>query len=209
LTDTTNTSKSDTNILVPRSLFDRSNLLLNTQSSSLSTNTFNKSKQIPNNNNNNSTNNNNNAKLFPTTIPTSNTPQPNLKARQLYTTSSSATSINQIPASNQPSISTTTILPGQRPVQVLPQSNNLINEINTLQQKQVGTVQISSTDYRHVRAVSQQHQTTTANTSSASTNIQVRPPNYQRSQSQVCNSLFALNKVQILRDLTVLLTECN
>ncbi|CAF4898061.1 unnamed protein product, partial [Rotaria magnacalcarata] len=71
-------------ILVPRSLFDRSNLLLNTQSSSLSTNTFNKSKQIPNNNNNNSTNNNNNAKLFPTTIPTSNTPQPNLKARQLY-----------------------------------------------------------------------------------------------------------------------------
>ncbi|CAF5003835.1 unnamed protein product, partial [Rotaria socialis] len=110
--------------------------------------------------------------------------QSNIVQSRTNTTSSSATSINQIPASNQPSISTTTILPGQRPVQVLPPNNNLINETNTLQQKQVGTVQISSTDYRHVRAVHQQHQTATANTSSASTNIQVRPPNYQRSQSQ-------------------------
>lgn len=75
-------SKSDTNILVPRSLFDRSNLLLNTQSSSLSTNTLNKSKQIPNNNNNN------NNKIFPPTI---STPQANIKARQLYVNNGTTT----------------------------------------------------------------------------------------------------------------------
>jgi hypothetical protein len=73
-------SKSDTNILVPSSLFDRSNLLLNTQSSSLSTNTLNKSKQISNNNNN---------KLFPPTIST--TPQANIKARQLYVNNGTTT----------------------------------------------------------------------------------------------------------------------
>jgi len=71
-------SKSDTSILVPRSLFDRSNLLLNTQSSSLSTNTLNKSKQITNNN-----------KLFPQTITT--TPQANIKARQLYVNNGTTT----------------------------------------------------------------------------------------------------------------------
>jgi hypothetical protein len=76
--DTTNTSKSETNILVPRSLFDRSNLLLNTQSSSLSTNTLNKSKQISNNNN----------KIFPSTI---STPQANIKARQLYVNNGTTT----------------------------------------------------------------------------------------------------------------------
>ena len=64
-------------------------------------------------------------------------------------------------------------------------------------------MQISSTDYRHVRAVPQQHQTTATNTSTASNNIQVRPPNYQRSQSQVCISLFSLNCLQILLDLNV------
>jgi hypothetical protein len=79
LMDTTNTSKSETNILVPRSLFDRSNLLLNTQSSSLSTNTLNKSKQISNNNNN---------KIFPSTI---STPQANIKARQLYVNNGTTT----------------------------------------------------------------------------------------------------------------------
>jgi hypothetical protein len=70
-------SKSDTNILVPRSLFDRSNLLLNTQSSSLSTNALNKSKQPSNNN-----------KIFPSTIPTS---QVNIKARQLYVNNGTTT----------------------------------------------------------------------------------------------------------------------
>ncbi|CAF1240413.1 unnamed protein product [Adineta steineri] len=78
LADTTNMSKSDTNILVPRSLFDRSNLLLNTQSSALSTNTLNKSKQALNNNNNNSN------KIFPSNISSPVTPQANIKARQLY-----------------------------------------------------------------------------------------------------------------------------
>jgi hypothetical protein len=77
LVDTTNMSKSDTNILVPRSLFDRSNLLLNTQSSSLSTNTLNKSKQLSNNN-----------KIFPSTI---STPQTNIKARQLYVNNGTTT----------------------------------------------------------------------------------------------------------------------
>ena len=81
LADTTNMSKSDTNILVPRSLFDRSNLLLNTQSSSLSTNTLNKSKQMPNNNN----------KIFPSTVPTPLTPQANIKARQLYVNNGTTT----------------------------------------------------------------------------------------------------------------------
>jgi len=80
LADATNMSKSDTNILVPRSLFDRSNLLLNTQSTSLSTNTFNKSKQISNHNNNN--------KLFPGALATSPS---NLKARQLYVNNGPAT----------------------------------------------------------------------------------------------------------------------
>jgi hypothetical protein len=73
-------SKSDTNILVPRSLFDRSNLLLNTQSSSLSTNTLNKSKQMLNNN-----------KIFPPTAPTPLTPQANIKARQLYVNNGTTT----------------------------------------------------------------------------------------------------------------------
>jgi hypothetical protein len=81
LVDTTNISKSDTNILVPRSLFDRSNLLLNTQSSSLSTNTLNKSKQISNNNNNNN-------KIFSSNI---STPQANIKARQLYVNNGTTT----------------------------------------------------------------------------------------------------------------------
>jgi hypothetical protein len=80
LADTTNMSKSDTNILVPRSLFDRSNLLLNTQSSSLSTNTLNKSKQMLNNN-----------KIFPSTPPTPLTPQANIKARQLYVNNGTTT----------------------------------------------------------------------------------------------------------------------
>jgi hypothetical protein len=79
--DTTNMSKSDTNILVPRSLFDRSNLLLNTQSSSLSTNTLNKSKQISNNNN----------KIFPPTTPSSLPSQANIKARQLYVNNGTTT----------------------------------------------------------------------------------------------------------------------
>jgi hypothetical protein len=70
-------SRSDTNILVPRSLFDRSNLLLNTQSSSLSTNTLNKSKQVSNNN-----------KILSSTICT---PQTNLKARQLYVNNGTTT----------------------------------------------------------------------------------------------------------------------
>ncbi|CAF4815092.1 unnamed protein product, partial [Rotaria sp. Silwood1] len=82
LVDTTNMSKSDTNILVPRSLFDRSNLLLNTQSSSLSTNTLNKSKQISNNNTN---------KIFSSNISTSITPQANIKARQLYVNNGTTT----------------------------------------------------------------------------------------------------------------------
>jgi hypothetical protein len=69
--------RSDTNILVPRSLFDRSNLLLNTQSSSLSTNTLNKSKQLSNNN-----------KILSSTI---STPQANLKARQLYVNNGTTT----------------------------------------------------------------------------------------------------------------------
>ena len=70
----------DTNILVPRSLFDRSNLLLNTQSSSLSTNTLNKPKQTPTNN-----------KIFPANVTTPTTPQANTKARQLYVNNGTTT----------------------------------------------------------------------------------------------------------------------
>lgn len=74
-------SKSDTNILVPRSLFDRSNLLLNTQSSSLSTNALNKSKQLSNP-----------IKSYPSTsMLTPQMPQANLKARQLYVNNGTTT----------------------------------------------------------------------------------------------------------------------
>lgn len=78
LADTTNTCKLDTSILVPRSLFDRSNLLLNTQSSSLSTNTLNKSKHISNSNVNNTNKN------VPASNPTVITPSVNNKARHVY-----------------------------------------------------------------------------------------------------------------------------
>lgn len=77
LVDTTNMSRSDTNILVPRSLFDRSNLLLNTQSSSLSTNTLNKSKQTSTNN--------------PNLASSITSPQMNIKARQLYVNNGTTT----------------------------------------------------------------------------------------------------------------------
>ncbi|CAF0886684.1 unnamed protein product [Rotaria sordida] len=110
-----------------------------------------------------------------------------LPSRTNFSSSTTTTSVNSIPSSNQPSIPTATILPGQRQVQVLPTNNNLINETNSVQQKQVGTVQISSNEYRHVRALPHQHQTTatsTTNPSSTSANIQVRAQNYQRSQSQ-------------------------
>lgn len=98
-------SKSDTNILVPRSLFDRSNLLLNTQSTSLSTNTFNKSKQIQSTNSN---------KLFPPTIPTPITPQANLKARQLYV--NNGTTTTPLPNSSN----TNVIVPASTPTSSRP-----------------------------------------------------------------------------------------
>ncbi len=54
--------------------------------------------------------------------------------------SSTPTSIKPIPSSsNQSSIPTATIVPGQRQVQVLPSNNISINETNQIQQKQVGT----------------------------------------------------------------------
>ncbi|CAF4238184.1 unnamed protein product [Rotaria sp. Silwood2] len=117
--------------------------------------------------------------------------QSNILPSRTNLSSSTTASINSMSSSNQPSIPTATILPGQRQVQVLPPNNNLTNETNSLQQKQVGTVQISSNEYRHVRALSHQHPTTTTTTTTStvnpsptSTNIQVRAPNYQRSQSQ-------------------------
>ncbi|CAF4698554.1 unnamed protein product, partial [Rotaria sp. Silwood2] len=126
--------------------------------------------------------------------------QSNILPSRTNLSSSTTASINSMSSSNQPSIPTATILPGQRQVQVLPPNNNLTNETNSLQQKQVGTVQISSNEYRHVRALSHQHPTTTTTTTTStvnpsptSTNIQVRAPNYQRSQSQVCISLFKFN----------------
>ena len=78
LADTTNMSRSDTNILVPRSLFDRSNLLLNTQSSSLSTNTLNKSKQVSNTN-------------LPILSSSISSSPVNIKARQLYVNNGTTT----------------------------------------------------------------------------------------------------------------------
>ena len=77
LVDTTNVSKSDTNILVPRSLFDRSNLLLNTRSPSLTTNALNKSKHISNNN-----------KSFSSHVSIPTTPQSNVKTHSLYVNNS-------------------------------------------------------------------------------------------------------------------------
>lgn len=71
LVDTTNTSKSDTSILVPRSLFDRSNLLLNTQATSLSTNSLNKSRSS------------NNTPKSASNVATPQTPPNIVKARQL------------------------------------------------------------------------------------------------------------------------------
>ena len=74
MADTTNTSKSDTNVFVPRSLFDRSNLLLNTQASSLSTNALNKPKAS----------NNTPKSTPPPTNVTPQTPPNSLMARQLF-----------------------------------------------------------------------------------------------------------------------------
>ncbi len=79
LADITNMSKSDINILVWCSLFDRSNLLLNTQPSSLLTNTLNKPKQISNN------------KIFPSNIPTWLPSQANIKACQLFVNNNNTT----------------------------------------------------------------------------------------------------------------------
>lgn len=111
-------SKSETNILVPRSLFDRSNLLLNTQSSSLSTNTLNKSKQISNNNNNN-----NNNRIFPPQNISS--PQANIKARQLYVNNGTTTTplpntsnTNVIVPASSTATTTSSSNPSSRPIKL-------------------------------------------------------------------------------------------
>lgn len=120
-------------------------------------------------------------------------------------------------SSNQPSLPTATIVPGQRQVQVLPPNHISTNETNQIQQKQVGTgelrfsfpshisflffciVQITSNDYRHLRTVPHQQQTTTPSNTTATTttnpsptptNLQLRTQNYQRNQAQVCLHLF-------------------
>ena len=81
MADATNTSKSDSNIFVPRSLFDRSNLLLNPQSTSLTTNALNKTKPLINSP----------KILHPTLITTPQTPPQNIKARQLFVNNGTTT----------------------------------------------------------------------------------------------------------------------
>jgi hypothetical protein len=126
-------------------------------------------------------------------------------------------------STNQPSIPTATIVPGQRQVQVLPSNNISTNETNPILQKQVGTgkliftfslisfdslfffiVQISSNEYRHVRTVPHQQQTTTppatstTNPLSTPTNLQVRTQNYQRNQAQVCFLVFEFDQKNLI-----------